>query len=225
MWIEVDAKSILFSRKMQNLCAAPFYGHSKGCPNFGKKEGCPPNQPLINNILDFDSKMYLIYTEFLVGEFAERMRQTHPGWVNHPRQWYNPRRWQPRARKFQCEEEKRFLKEVDDVRIIQSPEACGVNVTALMKSVGIVLNWQWPPKHNLKNKVYLVSLAGQPLRYYTYLGDKLTDERLKNKKCWAVLRRDGKCIKAKSKMFVEFPRYGKVVVLIRRLRRIGKIKS
>lgn len=169
--------------------------------------------------------MYVIYTEFLVGEFAERMRQAHPEWANHPRQWYNPRRWQPRARKFQREEEKRFLKEVDDVRIIQSPEACGVNVIAFMKSVGIVLNWQWPPEHNLKNKVYLVSLAGKPMRYYTYLGDKLTDERLKNKKCYAVLRKDGKCIRGRSKMLVDFSEYGGVNVKARRLRRIDKIKK
>jgi len=56
-------------------------------------------------------------------------------------------------------------------------------------------------------------------RNYIYLGDKFTDPKLTNKKCRAVLREDGKCIKAGSKMLVEFPRYGKCVVLMRRLRR------
>lgn len=59
-------------------------------------------------------------------------------------------------------------------------------------------------------------------RYYIYLGDKLTDKRLKNQKCRAVLREDGKCIRKGSKMLVEFPKFGKVIVLARRLRKIRK---
>lgn len=61
-------------------------------------------------------------------------------------------------------------------------------------------------------------------REYIYLGDRLTDKRLKRKYCRAVLREDGKCIRAGSKMLVEFPGYGKAVVLARRLRRIKKSK-
>ena len=59
-------------------------------------------------------------------------------------------------------------------------------------------------------------------RYYIYLGDKLTDKKLKKQNCRAVLREDGKCIRGGSKMLVEFPKYGKVVVLARRLRKINK---
>jgi len=45
----------------------------------------PPNQPLIDEVFDFNLKLYIIYTEFAVGEFAERMRQKHPTWGKHPR--------------------------------------------------------------------------------------------------------------------------------------------
>ncbi len=59
-------------------------------------------------------------------------------------------------------------------------------------------------------------------RNYIYLGDRFTDKKLKNQKCRAVLREDGKCIIKRSKMLVEFPKFGKVIVLARRLREINK---
>lgn len=57
---------------------------------------------------------------------------------------------------------------------------------------------------------------------YIYLGDKLTDEKYKDKHCTAVRRADGKCIRGKnSNMLVEFNGI-KVVILARRLRKKNK---
>ena len=53
---------------------------------------------------------------------------------------------------------------------------------------------------------------------YIYLGDRHTDNRLKNQPCNAV-KRDGKCIRAGSKMLVEFET-GKHIILARRLRKL-----
>ena len=47
--------------------------------SYNKKEGCPP-QKLITDFLDFDRELYLVFTEFPIGEFAERMRIAHPEW-------------------------------------------------------------------------------------------------------------------------------------------------
>lgn len=58
----------------------------------------------------------------------------------------------------------------------------------------------------------------QKNKMYIYLGDRMTDESLKGKECIAVKRGD-KCIRAKSKMLVEFET-GKCIVLARRLRKI-----
>ena len=108
----------------------------------------------------------MIYTLFPVGEFAERMRKEHPEWQKHPRQWYNPRRWQPKARKIHRKEEEKAIKQKGIEFIIKTPEGCGVNITALMKEVGIKLNWKWPPDHILENndylnnETYLVSIGG-----------------------------------------------------------------
>lgn len=163
MIVTIDSKLVYYEKRIQNLCKVPFYGHPKGCPNHGRKEGCPPHQPLIDGIFDLNSELYVIYTEFAVGEFAERMRETHPKWSEHPRQWYNPRRWQPRARKEHRKEIERFLIEHESLIVNSFPEAHGVNVTKLMENIGITLDWQWPPKHNLENKTYIVSLGGEKL--------------------------------------------------------------
>ena len=95
---QINSSMLEYKHSIQNLCRAPFYGHPKGCPNYGKKGDCPPDLPLIDELLDLKSDMYVIYTEFPVGKFAERMRIAHPEWSCHPRQWYNPRLWQETAR-------------------------------------------------------------------------------------------------------------------------------
>lgn len=159
---EIDPEMLSFGRKIQSLCRAPFYGHPKGCPNYGKKECCPPGKQLIDRVFDLEKKVYLIYTQFAVGEFAERMRAMHPEWKNFPRQWYNPRRWQPTARKDHRLELESFLEAHPDYAHVW-PEACGVEVSPMMKSIGVELNWSWPPEHRRENKVYTISIGGYPL--------------------------------------------------------------
>lgn len=61
------------------------------------------------------------------------------------------------------------------------------------------------------------------MRRYRYLGDRMTDAKLVNARCSAVLRPDGKCIVGRGAMLVLFdsessPR----CVLRRRLRRIDQ---
>lgn len=156
MIVQVDSDLIVFERKIQSLCKKPYRVHPKGCPNFGKKEGCPPGLSLIDKVLDFNKDVYVVYTEFNVGEFAESIRERYPDWTL--RQIYNLRYWQPRARKFHRLEEERALDCADYIE--RFPEGRGVNITDLMSKVGVELNWNWPPEHNLENKTYIVSLAG-----------------------------------------------------------------
>jgi len=169
MIVKINPQNIVYAKSFQGLCRHPFYGHGHGCPNFNKKQGCPPQAPLVNEALDFSRDVYLIFTEFNVGEFAEKTRQSHPGWKSE-RQWYNPRYWQLRARKFQRKEEAVAVKNNNLDIILRKPEANGVNVTKLMADYGVVMSWAWPPKHFLENNkfldnhVYLVSLGGYKLR-------------------------------------------------------------
>jgi hypothetical protein len=166
MFQQINPSQIVIDRMFQGLCCKPFHGHPKGCPNFGKKTDCPPCSLLENDFLDFTRELFVIYTAFKVGEFAEQMRQKHPQWAGFPRQWYNPRRWQPQARAMHREDIRAFRKSYPDTMIDHGPEARGVNITELMKSIGINLDWRWPPPHILEeeqyknNITYRVSLAG-----------------------------------------------------------------
>jgi len=158
MIVQIPSEYIVYDKKILNLCRVPFYNHSKGCPNWNKKEGCPPNVLLIDKILDFNKELYIIYTEFNVGEFAEKMRLMHPEWHKHPRQWYNPRRWQPKARKLHAKDQLLAMKTGIDT-ILSSAEANGVNITDTIKNIGIILKWDWPPLHILENDEYKKNLS------------------------------------------------------------------
>lgn len=61
---------------------------------------------------------------------------------------------------------------------------------------------------------------------YTYLGDRLTDSRLKNLRCNAIRRKDGKCIRGRNgNMLVIFENGEKSVILARRLKKIRYEKN
>lgn len=160
---KVDISKLHLNKIFQNICRRKFYGHPHGCPNYGKKPGCPPFAPLLSEVLDLTQPVYVIYTEFALGQFAERMRLTHPAWQEHPRQWYNPRRWQPTARKMHRQDIAEFKRDHPETFIIASPEANGVNLTEVMQSIGITLSWQWPPEHKKDNVTYVITMAGTAL--------------------------------------------------------------
>ena len=158
MIIQIKPENIQYNKKMQGLCTAIYYNHPKGCPNYGEKEGCPPNQPLINDILNFKKNIYLIYTEFEIGKHARKMKQLHPDWSE--RQTYNCRLWQPKARKAHRQEVNRAKEEYNLIKIVCSPEAHGVNLTDLFKSIGVKL--EWPPRKITR----LASLGGYDSKKY-----------------------------------------------------------
>jgi hypothetical protein len=85
MIIKINPEIIPYDTLIRLLCLTPHHGHSHGCPNYNIKDGCPPKM-LINAVFDFSKEMYLIYTTFSVGQFAERMRMAHPEWKesNYP---------------------------------------------------------------------------------------------------------------------------------------------
>jgi hypothetical protein len=57
---------------------------------------------------------------------------------------------------------------------------------------------------------------------YQYLGDRLTLEELRGARCRAVRRPDGKCIRGRGNMVVEFESGLRCVVVARRLRKLRK---
>jgi len=153
--INIDPKIIKFSNKVQSLCLQTSKSFPKGCPNYAKKPGCPP-QPLINGIFDLQKPIYLIYTDFEIKKVAERMRKKHHDWTE--KQGYNPRYWQGTARKQHKLELKEFLETHPKTITNKNPEAHGVNVNNLMNKIGI--NLEWPPRKLSR----IISLGGYTLR-------------------------------------------------------------
>ena len=166
MFAQINPGQVIVDRKFQGLCCSPFYGHPRGCPNFGKKEGCPPQKFLENELLDFSRELFVVYTRFNLSHFAEKMWEKHPDWRAHPRQLCNPRQWQPHTRMLHRQDKAEFLELYPSMHVDSSPEARGVNLTQVMNSVGIELDWNWPPKSVIAKDfsapayVYTISLAG-----------------------------------------------------------------
>lgn len=159
MIIELVPETLVINKRFQDICIRPYPNHPKGCPNYNKKAGCPPDQPFLNEVLDFEKPIYVIYTDFPIGEHASQMKQKHPEWTE--RQIYNCLYWQPRARKIHRQEEERALRSYAIQKIERCPEALGLNVTEMMKTLGIEL--EWPPRVTTR----IISIGGviKPLTY------------------------------------------------------------
>jgi hypothetical protein len=157
----------IISDDIRKLCAHPYPGHVRGCPNLAHKAGCPPC-PLLDTTLDLSKPIFAIYNIFDLKSHVDRMKQLHPNWTQ--RQLYCCLYWQPKARKQLRGEIRKFLSgrlerkliayiseytpSKNSMKIINCPEAQGVNLTQTMKDVGI--NLEWP----VVNKAFQIVLAG-----------------------------------------------------------------
>ena len=148
----IEVKPVML-RLVHSLCVRPYPNHKNGCPNYGKKKGCPPDVPMFDSFYDLSKPVYAIYNKFDFKGHVDRMRANHPDWSK--RQVECCLYWQSAARKKLKERINEF-KFLADERYIVSypPEAAGVNVTETMKRVGVEL--EWPPV----NVVYQVAMAG-----------------------------------------------------------------
>ena len=140
---------------MRKCCLLPYPNHVKGCPNWGKRDICPPKAPLLSESLDLTAPVYAIYNIFDFKGHVEKIRDKHPQWTE--RQLKCCLYWQPKARKQLKEKIRKFMEIFRDLTIIINPEAQGVNLTATMKKVGIIL--EWPPE----NVTYQIVLAGEKI--------------------------------------------------------------
>ena len=143
----------VIDKSMRALCCQKYPNHSKGCPNYLVKPDCPPNAPMIEDVLDLSQEVYAIYNVFPFGEHVAKMRQKHPEWTE--RQVRCCLYWQGKARKTLRHEVSEFLCEHSKWYIVKSPEAQGVNLTKTMENVGLIL--EWPPE----TIAYQIVLAGK----------------------------------------------------------------
>lgn len=170
---------------VRGLCARPYEGHPKGCPNFGKVDRCPPKAPLFYQVFDEDGPFYAVYSSFAIGDHVRSMRVRHPNWSL--RQCTCVLYWQGTARSRLRKEiaawkRSRLRDEIVDASGIAwvvetTPEAMGCDVTATMRDVGLHLTW--PPTE----MAYQVAIAGQTS--CTRVLESYAASKALPKACWA----------------------------------------
>jgi hypothetical protein len=152
----IELKEVVVEPRMRGLCRLPYPGHPRGCPNFGRKAGCPPSCPMIGDAIDLGRPVFAIVNEFDLAAHVLRMRLRHPGWSE--RQLVCCLYWQPTARKHLTAKLMAFLAAHPDYVSDACPEAGGVNVTETLRRAGLEL--EWPPVKVARQ----VALAGIPAR-------------------------------------------------------------
>ncbi len=140
---------------MRSLCRKPYPNHPKGCPNYRRKSICPTEAKIIHDLLNLEKPVHAIFNQFDLGSHVEKMFRRHPEWSQ--RQLVCCLYWQGKARKQLRKQIEIFLNTPAyyGLRIIECPEATGINLTETMKQIGVEL--EWPPV----KWTYQIVLAGQ----------------------------------------------------------------
>lgn len=143
------------------LCAKPYPGHRKGCPNFNNKNGCPPTVPMIDHVLDLSEPVWAVWVNFDLAEHRAKMLKLHPEWSR--RKLDCCLYWQGTVRKELKHQianfctERLLFNQSTKLDVLYRPEAYGVNVTKTMKNIGVIL--EWPPV----NIVRKIAFIGTPI--------------------------------------------------------------
>lgn len=155
---EIDIKKIVLgpsraicNSKFMDLCTLPYPGHSKGCPNFDKKDYCPPRVNFFPEV--YEDQVYIAVVGLNFKAYREMRKRQHPSWTE--RQQRNPLYWQGYLRKKLKDYAEEMLTKMTDKKyvIITNPEAMGVNLTETCRRCGLKLEW---PPNNFVYKMYLI---------------------------------------------------------------------
>lgn len=145
--------------KVRGLCVHPYPNHPKGCPNFGKRDICPPIVKVFEEAYRMDRPIYAVINNFPLAEHVAAMRAKHPHWTY--RQLVNLLYWQPKARKRLRGLIQGALRRLpSEYRVCTCPEGTGVDVTGTLAAVGIDL--EWPPIRIACQVALLVVPMDQP---------------------------------------------------------------
>jgi len=125
--------------RIREFCKLPYPRHPNGCPMYGTRLGCPPEAPMIGEILDLSEPTYLVAIKYNVKEHYDKLRAEHPNLSEA--QIRIPYLWQGRADKLLREAVEACKREVPNKLPVYRPEANGVNVVAMMGKLGFVLKF------------------------------------------------------------------------------------
>lgn len=162
MIFDVTDKLVIDPRTRE-WCKLSYSDHPNGCPNYNKRDTCPPKAPLINEYFDLKQSHWFAIIKYNVTEHAVLLKEKHPDWSD--KQCRCCLYWQNTARKQLRDIIKKFIKEKNFVSNFSDtdigkldytliPEAMGVNVFRTCRKIGV---------HIMKNPIniiYKVALIG-----------------------------------------------------------------
>ncbi|MCP4580427.1 MAG: hypothetical protein GY839_02335 [candidate division Zixibacteria bacterium] len=129
----------IINPRVRGYCRLPYPGHPKGCPNWKKRDICPPQAPPFDKLIDTSKPIYCIYYRFDLKSHTDKMLARHPDWSD--RKLRCCLYWQNTARKQLRLKTESFLRDHPDYTILTCPEGNGVDVVATVKQIGIELQW------------------------------------------------------------------------------------
>lgn len=150
----------VYNPDVRYLCKSRYRGHPYGCPNYGKRDTCPPTCKLLPDMLDLSKPVWALWADFNLAAHVSKLRMKFPYWSI--RQLRNCRYWQGTVRKFLRQQADQWMKDhyhnIPHPRgyvLLECPEALGINVTATMKHIGVDL--EWPPTQTVR-KIFIMGV-------------------------------------------------------------------
>jgi len=136
MIFKTTAQLVLDDRA-RGWCKLPYPDHPKGCPNYGKKQGCPPQAPLVGDYFDLNENHYFVVVKFDLGAHIKKMITRHPNWTN--RQARCVLYWQGSVNKSLRYECQFYMTQHFGTNYNLCPEAMGVDVIKTCKALGLLI--------------------------------------------------------------------------------------
>ncbi|MGI6484602.1 MAG: hypothetical protein ACOX0R_03195 [Candidatus Dojkabacteria bacterium] len=147
-----------------SLCVQPCYNYKRGCPNFGKKEGCPPNLKHISEEYDMNS-IHILLLKFPFGEYFAQRKEVHPDWTD--RALINPRHWQNHLKACLNREWENIKDDYPEHTFIQNPEGQGVNIVETLEGYEIEMEWSASDESgeivSVAENLYRVAMIGKKI--------------------------------------------------------------
>ncbi len=136
--------------KTREWCKLPYPGHPKGCPNYNKKNICPPIVGIVDDIFDLSKPHWFAIVKFDLKAHVDRMLLKHPNWSE--KQCRCVLYWQQTVNKNLREYSEKFVSEMPGTIYTTCPEAMGVHVFYTFKKLGLEIK----RNPDIVNKVALI---------------------------------------------------------------------
>lgn len=150
--IEIKEEDLIINPATQGWCGLPYKDHPKGCPNFNRRKDCPLNTFLMGEVIG--PPYHLMGVSFDIEKQAMKMKEKHPNWTE--RQARCLLYWQGTVNKRLRILAERFVDGDESLKVINKPEAHGVDVFKMCEKIG----WHLEKKHPW-NFIWKIVLVGK----------------------------------------------------------------